>query len=89
MNEKNELMYFIIHYSPGQAWLEGKPLFEQELMEHGDYMSQLVKENILLVGGPFSNEDGGLAIIKVRDEIQAKVVLENDPAIKIMCLKVL
>jgi hypothetical protein len=34
-----ELQTFAIIYQPGPNWIAGKSIFEQDLMEHGQYMA--------------------------------------------------
>ncbi len=71
-----------IIYSAGEKWIEGKPAHEQNLKPHADYMAGMVKKGILIFGGPWRDEPGGLAILKCRSDEEARAVLENDPAVK-------
>jgi uncharacterized protein YciI len=74
-------MYFLIIHKPGPAWVKGKGFQEQKLMDHGSYMHKLYQEGILLEGGPFLDQTGGMAIIKVEDEAHAEKIIRQDPAI--------
>ncbi len=72
---------FVILYRPGEAWLKGRSIYEQPLMEHGKYMAKLLKEKKLVVAGPFSDSSGGMAVIDVDDEKEAADILQHDPAV--------
>lgn len=54
---------------------------EQPLGEHGDYMQELFDSNKLIIGGPYLDDQGGMAIIEAADEEEAANILNNDPAI--------
>jgi uncharacterized protein len=72
----------VIVYAAGDKWIEGKPAFEQNLRPHAEYMGVLIKKGILLLGGPWRDEPGGLSVLRCRSDEEAKAVLENDPAVK-------
>ena len=42
---------FVLLYRPGPAWIEGKPVSEQPLREHLDYLSGLYQTGTLLMAG--------------------------------------
>jgi uncharacterized protein YciI len=77
-----EKQRFAIVYSPGPNWVAGKPFSEQPLMEHGNYMHQLYLRGKLLMGGPFTDNSGGLVAFEAADQNEAQRILENDPALK-------
>ncbi|MDH5507524.1 MAG: YciI family protein [Anaerolineae bacterium] len=72
--------YFIRHL-PGPAWIAGKGFAEQSLLEHGSYIHRLYQQGILLEGGPFLDDQGGLAIIQVESQAQAEQIVAEDPAV--------
>jgi uncharacterized protein YciI len=74
---------FVIIYKPGAKWVKGNSVFEQNLLEHGNYMAELLKKGILKYGGPFTDDAGGMIIISVDSEKEAKAIIENDPGIKL------
>ena len=45
-------MKAVIIYSTGEAWLEGKPHWEQKLVPHRDYLVDTLKDR-LVSAGPF------------------------------------
>jgi uncharacterized protein YciI len=72
---------YLLIYKAGPAWQAGKPLSEQGLRPHGAYMKSLFDDGRLVAGGPMTDTAGGLAIIRVTSEDEAKKVLAADPAI--------
>jgi uncharacterized protein YciI len=74
--------YFVFQYAPGPAWLKSKPVSEQPLNKHFDYMKKLEAEKILLLGGPFKDASGAMGIIQTSSLEEAKRIIEKDPAVK-------
>ncbi len=73
---------FVVIYTPGPAWLQGKSITEQPYYrEHGRYMQQFFADKRLIMGGPFMDDQGGLGIIDVANEAQAREIFEQDPAV--------
>ena len=74
--------YFLIIHRPGPAWIEGKGFQNQKLLDHGAYIHSLHQQGIAIEGGPFLDNTGGMAIIKVEDAAQAQEIIDQDPAIR-------
>lgn len=75
--------YFLFVYSAGPAWKVGQPIAVQGLGPHGMYMTKLFKEGVVFAGGPSTEPSGnGLAIVRAKDETEAKALLAADPAIQ-------
>jgi len=72
---------FLVVYKPGPKWLTGKPLAEQPLREHGQYMLSLYSKGDLKIAGPFKDDSGGALVLNVADEAAAKSIVVNDPAV--------
>jgi uncharacterized protein YciI len=72
---------FVILYEPGPKWIKGREIFDQDLQEHGQYMAKLLQQGHLELGGPFSDSSGGMGVIEVKDEDEAKAILKNDPGV--------
>jgi hypothetical protein len=68
-------------YTPGSNWLPGKPIMEQPLQEHVQYMLKLDMNGILVMGGPLVDNAGGLIVINADTIEVAQAVMFNDPAI--------
>src|SRR5262249_8649666 len=73
---------FLVIYRPGPAWLAGKSVSEQPLMEHGKYMLGLYVKGLMKFAGPFTDNAGGAVALEVADESQAKAIVAEDPAVK-------
>jgi uncharacterized protein len=72
---------FVVLYTPGTAWLPDKPVWEQPLRAHGEYMKQLYDTGKMTQGGPYTDNGGGLTILSVEDEAEAQQIIEKDPAV--------
>ena len=72
---------FVINYTPGSAWIPGKPITDQPLGEHGNYLQQLFDEQRLLFAGPFLDDAGGIAVINVSNVLEAQEIVVKDPAV--------
>lgn len=72
---------FIFAYSPGPAWVAGKPMREQNLLPHGRYISALHKEGRIFAAGGYADGDGGVALVWAKDRAEADGILAADPAI--------
>jgi uncharacterized protein YciI len=73
---------FVVIYTPGPAWQTGKTVTEQPFYrEHGKYMKQVFAARQLLMGGAFLDNQGGLGILDVEGEAQAREIVTHDPAV--------
>jgi hypothetical protein len=72
---------YVCIYKAGPAWQAGKPLSAQGLAPHGAYMKRLFDEGRLLAGGPITDADGGMAIVRAASMEDAKAVFAADPAV--------
>jgi uncharacterized protein YciI len=72
---------YLFVYRPGPAWLAGKPVSAQPLAPHGAYMKQLTDQGHLLAGGPWTDVEGGLAIVRAASADEARALLAADPAV--------
>ena len=75
-------IHFALLYRPGPNWIAGKPLSDQPLKDHLDYMLTLNSEGIVTMAGPFQNSSGGLVIGETKDIEEAKERVNRDPAIR-------
>ena len=71
---------FVVIYTSGPAWQTGKRATDQPLFrEHLRYMQQLFAARQLLMGGPFLDSVGALAILDVASVAQARDIAAHDP----------
>ena len=73
--------YFVGIYARGPKWLLGKSIHEQPLEAHFAYMEKLQSSNVLILGGPFKDDEGALAIIEATDLAEAQLVFDADPGV--------
>ena len=72
---------YIAYYQPGPNWLEGKPLRDQPLKTHVDYLIELHRNGRVIMGGPFGDGSGGLVVFAADDIVDVNDVVSRDPAI--------
>jgi uncharacterized protein YciI len=73
-------MRFAIIYTQGSAWNVEKPLKEQRgLSDHLEYLQRLFDTKTLLIGAPFTESIGGIAIIKADGLTEAQDIAAHDP----------
>jgi uncharacterized protein YciI len=68
-------------YERGAHWLPGRPLSEQPLRPHVEYLLRLHETGQLIMGGPFADQSGGLVILSVTDTAEAERLIADDPAV--------
>ena len=68
----------------GPRWIPGKPVWEQgrPIQEHLATMRGRYDEGRLLLGGPFTDTSGGIAVLDVEDEAAAVALMEADPGVQ-------
>ena len=72
---------FVAHYEPGLSWLKGKPMKDQPLKAHVDYLLGLHDRGKLIMGGPLADGLGGLVIFAAESIEEVEEILSSDPAI--------
>lgn len=77
-----ETNYYAFIYSPGSNWLANRPILEQPLSGHFQYMSRLEAEGKLILGGGFTDGSGAMGVLQVSSLEEACEIIENDPAVK-------
>ncbi|MDM0033274.1 YciI family protein [Variovorax sp. J22P271] len=73
---------FVIYYRRGTAWLDGRTVFEQPLQDHLAYMKSLAAAGTLRLGGPFTDDCGGMVVIDAEGADEARAIMEADPAVR-------
>jgi len=72
---------YAAYYEPGPKWLKGKPLNDQPLKSHVDYLVSLHEQGKVSMGGPLADGSGGLVIFTVENQEEVDTLLSSDPAI--------
>jgi len=75
------LQVYVITYKPGPAWLAGVPMNRQALGPHAAYWTRLAREGRAIGAGPFTDMDGGIAMINAADRAEAEAIVAADPAV--------
>jgi uncharacterized protein YciI len=75
-------MYYVFLHTPGPNWQKGVEFQEQKgVRDHIKYMRNQLDEGLLLMGGPFLDNSGGMMICKTPDSETAKSIANADPAV--------
>jgi uncharacterized protein YciI len=72
---------FVITYKPGPAWQAGMPMNRQALGPHAAYWTRLAREGRAVGAGPFTDMDGGIAVINAANLEDAQAIMAADPAV--------
>lgn len=72
-------VYYLILFKPGPKWVQGKSVFEQPLRGHGEYLQKLFEEKKLIYAGPFLDDHGGLAILRVSGASEMHEIMAKEP----------
>ncbi len=81
-------IYQLVVFKLGPAWQKDKTISQQPgIQEHAAYMSKLLKEEILVLGGPLLDEKatafaGAMMVLAADTPEDAKRILGEDPAHK-------
>ena len=78
---KAELPLFIIHFTTGPAWVEGKPFGEQlHARDHSANLQRLRGDKSILIGARYG--DTGMVILRAESEERARAEIDRDPAVQ-------
>jgi uncharacterized protein YciI len=74
--------YYVFLHVPGPNWVAGKPITEQPLADHFQYMTQLESEQKLVLGGGFLDGSGAMGVLVADSQAEAESIIANDPAVR-------
>lgn len=72
---------FLVIYRPGPAYDPAKSVRQQDLGDHGKYLTGLYKNGDMKFAGPFTDNWGGGVVLSVADQAAAESIAQNDPAV--------
>jgi uncharacterized protein YciI len=78
---KAELPMFIVHFTTGPEWVEGK-LFGEQLhaRDHSANLQRLRGRGSILIGARYG--DTGMVILRAESEDRARAEIDQDPAVR-------
>ena len=85
--ENNDVLNFeqsrvyVIRYSKGDNWIEGKSVMEQDLMAHGKHMETSLNDGKLLLGGPLMSKAGGMVLLHNVTKSDVDEFIATDPGV--------
>ena len=74
-------MHVAVIYSKGPNWRKEGPDGEH-ISRHIAYQRKNFEAKKLVMGGPFMDEAGGMAVFEVDSRDEAAEIVQNDPAVK-------
>jgi len=74
------MMHVAVVYSKGPNWSEEGPKGEH-ISRHIAHQRKNFDAGKLIMGGPFLDEQGGMAILEVDSRDEAQQIVQNDPAV--------
>jgi hypothetical protein len=78
---KAELPLFIVHFTTGPAWVEGKPFGEQlHAREHSANLQRLRGRGSILIGARYG--ETGMVILRAESEDRARAEIDLDLAVR-------
>ena len=73
---------FTVIYKPGPRWIAGRHFHEQEgVIDHRNFLAERHAAGDLLVGGPFLDDSGGIAIYEASTNEDLIELLRQDKTI--------
>ena len=75
------LKQFVVLQKHGPKWVEGKPVAEQALGNHGRYLQEQMAKGALQLAGQFLDDSGGMIVYRVKDEAEVRAIVEHDPGV--------
>ena len=73
--------HYVVIVRPGPKWIRGKSASEQALLAHGRYLKEQMDKGTLVYAGPFLDDAGGLILLNVQTEADARRIAEHDPGV--------
>jgi len=73
-------MHVAVVYSKGPNWREEGPKGEH-ISRHIAHQRKNFEAGKLVMGGPFMDEQGGMAILEVDSRDEAQQIVQKDPAV--------
>jgi len=75
--------FYVLFHSPGPGWDPEKGFEDQAgIYEHVGFLRGLFEDGTLRMGGPFLDNSGGMAVLKVSSLDEARRIGESDPTVK-------
>jgi len=74
-------MLFVLNYTPGPNWMQGKSMFEQDINDHIAHVTSLFENQQLLAGGPVTDQQGRY-IVAAENVANVYSMIGQDPAVK-------
>ncbi len=74
--------YFAVHFTAGPNWLPDKTIFPPPIDGHVAYIKALYDMGKVVMAGPFADGQGGMTILQVEDDEEARAIVSADPDVR-------
>ena len=81
-------VYHVVLHMPGPCWDERRSFYDQDgAQEHLAHLARLRRRGVLLFGGPYLDDSGGLVVLQGLSPDQARQLAYSDPAVRMGLLQ--
>lgn len=82
-------VYYVLFHSPGPQWNGDFSFREQPGIEaHVGYMAGLLERGLLVMGGPYLDDSGGMMVSRASSLEEAESLAREDPGVRSGLLRV-
>jgi uncharacterized protein YciI len=74
-------VHFAVIYTPGSSWTDEAGKQQAIVQQHVAYQDEQYGKHIMLMGGPFIDRPGGMAVFNIETKIQLDAILAQDPSV--------
>ena len=74
---------YVVQHTPGPMWDHNRSFRDQDgVMKHVAYFGQLDDSGKIFLGGPFTDNTGGMVILKAVTAEEATKIAQEDPTVQ-------
>jgi uncharacterized protein YciI len=78
----NRRQRVVVTYEAGPTWASGPPEDQPEWDAHADFVDALTDEGTFVMGGPFRDNSGSMALLEGVSAEEARALVQNDPFVR-------
>jgi uncharacterized protein YciI len=83
VSEPRPTVYYVLFHSPGPQWDDDFSFREQPgIGAHVGYMAGLLERGLIVMGGPYLDDSGGMMVSRVSNLEEAESLAREDPSVQ-------
>lgn len=83
VTDQKPTVFYVLFHTPGPGWNDEFSFREQPGIEaHVGYMAGLLERGLLVMGGPFTDNSGGMMVSRASSLEEAESLARKDPAVQ-------